>query len=86
LRSCLAAGALAALDRGDLAEHDRIAAEASRELAGCNAIALAQFSLARASAAVGEATGRPVLTTPDCAVRKLRRIMLGEHDGADHAA
>ncbi len=68
----------------DAAAHDRLAVEASRELAGCNAIALAQFSLARAAAAVRETTGRPVLTTPDCAVRKLRRIMLAEHDGADH--
>jgi hypothetical protein len=86
LRSCLAEGALAALDRGDVAGHDRMAVEASRQLAGCTTIALAQFSLARVAAAVAEATGRPVLTTPDCAVRKLRRIMLGEHDGAGHAA
>ena len=86
LQSCLAEGALAALDRGDMAEHDRLAVEASRKLANCDVIALAQFSLARAAAAIREATGRPVLTTPDCAVRKLRRIMLGEHDGADHAA
>jgi Asp/Glu/Hydantoin racemase len=85
LQSRLAEGALAALDRGDAAEHDRIAVEASRELAGCNVIALAQFSLARTQTAVSEATGRPVLTTPDCAVRKLRRIMLGEHDGAGRA-
>src|SRR5258708_25093103 len=85
LRACLAEGALAALDRGDVAGHDRIAAEASRGLADCNAIVLAQFSLARAAAEIGEATGRPVLTTPDCVVRKLRRIMLGGRDGADHA-
>jgi hypothetical protein len=82
LQTSLAEGALAALDRGDVAGHDRFAVEASRKLAGCNAIALAQFSLARAAAAVAETTGLPVLTTPDCAVRKLRRIMLGEHDGA----
>ncbi len=85
LQTCLAEGALAALDRGDVAEHGRIAVESSRKLAGCNAIALAQFSLARVAAAVAQATGLRVLTTPDCAVRKLRRIMLGEHYGADHA-
>jgi hypothetical protein len=85
LHICLADGAMAALNRGDVAEHDRLAVEASRELADCNAIALAQFSLSGAAAAVGAATGRPVLTTPDCAVRKLRRIMLGRHDGARHA-
>ena len=72
-----AEGALAALDRGDAAEHDRLAAEAARDLADCDAVALAQFSLARAAPAVAAATGLPVLTTPDSAVRKLRRVLLG---------
>src|SRR5207253_2483200 len=40
----LAAGALAALDQGDRAEHDRLVAEASRDLRGCDLIALAQYS------------------------------------------
>ncbi len=46
----LAEGALAALDAGDIAEHDRLAADAARraESEGCDLIALAQFSLARA--------------------------------------
>ncbi len=74
--SKLAGGALAALDRGEAEEHDRLAAEAARGLAaGCGAIALAQFSLARAAPAVAAATGLPVLTTPDSAVRKLRRAL-----------
>ncbi|SDB61050.1 arylsulfatase [Belnapia rosea] len=73
----LAAGALAALDRGDAAEHDRLAAEAARGLAGCDVVALAQFSLARAAPLVEAATGRLVLTTPDSAVAKLRRLLLG---------
>ncbi|MBB5695314.1 aspartate/glutamate racemase family protein [Muricoccus pecuniae] len=68
----LAEGALAALDAGDAAAHDRLAAEAARELTDCDAIALAQFSLARAAPLVAAATGRPVLTTPDSAVRALR--------------
>lgn len=71
----LAEGALAALDRGDGAEHDRLAALAARALAECDAIALAQFSMARAATAVAEATGKPVLTTPDSAVRKLKRLL-----------
>lgn len=71
----LAEGALAALDRGDGTEHDRLAALAARDLAECNAIALAQFSLARAATAVAEATGKPVLSTPDSAVRKLKRLL-----------
>ena len=71
----LAEGALAALDAGDLATHDRLAAEAARDLADCDAIALGQFSLARAKALVEQATGKPVLTTPDSAVVKLKRLL-----------
>lgn len=71
----LAVGALAALDRGEGAEHDRLVAEAARDLADCDAIALAQFSLARAADAVHRVTGLPVLTTPESAVRKLRHLL-----------
>ncbi|SFK91729.1 aspartate/glutamate racemase family protein [Falsiroseomonas stagni] len=73
---CLAPGALAALDAGDLATHDRLAAEASRALKDCDVVLLGQFSLARAADLVAEATGRPVVTTPGSAVRKLRQAML----------
>jgi hypothetical protein len=71
----LALGALAALDRGERAEHDRLVAETSRELAGCDLIALAQYSMAPAAALVAEASGRPVLTTPDSAVLKLKELL-----------
>ncbi len=75
VRPKLAEGALAALDRGDFGEHDRLAALAGRDLADCQVIALAQFSLARAAPAVAAATGRRVLTTPHSAVRKLRALL-----------
>lgn len=71
----LADGALAALDRGDPQQHDRLVAGAARGLAHCNVIALAQFSLARAAGVVAEVTGRSVLTTPDSAVRKMQRLL-----------
>jgi len=74
---CLAEGALAALDAGNAAEHDRLAAEAARRLGDCDVIALSQFSLARAAPGVAKATGKKVLTTPDSAVRKLRRLLEG---------
>ena len=75
LRSALAEGAMAALDAGDARTHDRLAVQAAMRLAdqGCRLIALAQFSLARARGAVTAATGLPVLTTPDSAVRRLRQ-------------
>jgi Asp/Glu/hydantoin racemase len=72
----LAEGALAALDRGDRVEHDRLVVEASKDLAGCDLIALAQYSMAPAAALVTEASGRPVLTTPDSAVLKLKELLL----------
>jgi hypothetical protein len=68
-------GALTALDRGDTAEHDRLTVEAALELDDCQVIALAQFSLARAARAVASATRKPVLATPDTAVRKLRSLL-----------
>jgi Asp/Glu/hydantoin racemase len=71
----LADGALAALDRGDRAEHDRLVAQASRDLRDCDLIALAQYSMAPAAALVAEASGRPVLTTPDSAVMKLKQLL-----------
>ncbi|MBV9561300.1 MAG: arylsulfatase [Bradyrhizobium sp.] len=71
----LAEGALAALDRGDRAEHDRLVAEAAKDLRGCDVIALAQYSMAPAAAVVAEVSGRPVLTTPDSAVQKLKAAL-----------
>ena len=71
----LVEGALAALDRGDRATHDRLVVEASRDLRDCDIIALAQYSMAPAAADVAAATGRPVLTTPDSAVAKLKTML-----------
>jgi Asp/Glu/hydantoin racemase len=73
----LAEGALAALDRGQRDRHDSLVAEAARDLRGCDVIALAQYSMAPAAPLVAKATGRPVLTTPDSAVVKLKRLLAG---------
>lgn len=77
LETRLADGALAALDRGDAAGHDQKIAEAALGLRDCAIVALAQFSMARAADSVARASGRPVLTTPASAVRKLRRLLCG---------
>lgn len=68
-------GAMKALDDGDGAEHDRLIAEAVRPLAGHDAVLLAQFSMARAAPAVAAAVGGTVLTSPETAVAKLRRLV-----------
>ena len=73
----LAEGAMAALDRGNRAEHDRLVVAAAKDLRGCDVIALAQYSMAPAAAQVAEETGRPVLTTPDSAVNKLKQLLGG---------
>jgi Asp/Glu/Hydantoin racemase len=74
----LAEGALAALDRGDRAEHDRLVAEASKDLRDCDLIALAQYSMAPAAELVARVSGRPVVTTPDSAVLKLKQALGSE--------
>ena len=74
LETALAEGALDALNRGDGATHDALIAEQALALKarGCERIALAQFSMARARTACEAATGLTVLTTVDSAVRALR--------------
>jgi len=72
---CVAEGALAALDAGDVATHDRLATQASLKLKDCDVIALGQFSLAHVAPMVAEATGKRVFSTPDSAVRKLQRLL-----------
>jgi aspartate/glutamate racemase len=80
LRCALADGALDALNRGDGVTHDDLTVQAALRLQaqGCGAIALAQFSLARAADAVARATGLPVLTTPGSAVRRLQARLAGQ--------
>ncbi len=69
-----AAGALEALQRGDPDEHDRLTAEAAAQ-ADVDLFALGQFSLARAADRVRRSTRKPVLTTPDSAVRELAQAL-----------
>ena len=74
-----AVGALDALAGGDADAHDRIVAAAAEAAyaSGCDVIALAQFSIARAASAVQARVDVPVLTTVASAVGALRaRIAL----------
>jgi Asp/Glu/hydantoin racemase len=68
-------GGMDALNAGDTETHDRLAAEAAIALKDCDVIALAQFSLARAADGVARASNRPVLTTPESAVRRLKALL-----------
>jgi aspartate/glutamate racemase len=74
LRPALVENALGALGHGRADEHDRLIAQAAQRLCrdGCDLIALAQFSMARAAPLVREHVGVPVLTSVGSAVRRLR--------------
>ena len=67
--------AMAALASGDDSTHDRLIAEAAPQLAHCDVIMLAQFSMARAQAAVQQVVGPAVLTSPASAVAKLKAAL-----------
>lgn len=67
--------AMAALQAGDAAAHDRLLAEAAPRLGGCDAVMLAHFSTSRALAAVQPMLPCPVLTAPDAAVMKMKALV-----------
>lgn len=69
--------AMAALRRDDADTHNRLVADAAAGLDSSDAIMLAHFSTARAAAMVRARVAVPVLTSPDAAVAKLRRLVIG---------
>ncbi|WP_158934829.1 aspartate/glutamate racemase family protein [Burkholderia sp. S171] len=75
LRSFCVPEAWTALQQGDAGTHDRLIAEASAQAADCDVICFAQFSMTSAAPATQTSSGRPVLTTPDSAVTKLKEIL-----------
>jgi Asp/Glu/hydantoin racemase len=66
-----------ALAGGDAATHDRLVAERAREIHDCDAIVLAQFTLARAVTAVQSVTAIPVYDSPGAAVARMRQMVRG---------
>lgn len=75
LRTRTVPAAIAALQRGQPVEHDRLIAAAAAELPACDALVLGQFSMARAAAGIAMASGRKVLTSPHSAVTRLKQIL-----------
>ena len=73
LRSVFVPQAMDDLAQGRPAEHHRRVAEAARPLADCDAVMLAQFSMAAAATAVQAQCTCAILSSPDCAVLALRR-------------
>jgi hypothetical protein len=69
-------GARAALIAGDIAEHDRLIAEATSMFNHCDAVVLAHFSTATAEEQVrAKASRTVVLSAPSSAIVKLKSIL-----------
>jgi hypothetical protein len=75
LRAVFVPQAMDDLARGAPGEHHRKVAAAARQLAGCDAVMLAQFSMAAAAPEVQAQVPCPVLSSPDCAVLALMQRM-----------
>lgn len=77
VQTVFVADAMDDLAQGRPADHHRKIAQAARPLAGCDAVLLAQFSMAAALPIVQAEVARPVLSSPDCAVQALMERMRG---------
>ena len=75
LTTRLSAGGMTALRAGDAETHNRQVAECAAGFGRVDALMLAQFSTAHALDAVRAVTEIPVLSSPDAAVRKVRRLL-----------
>jgi len=69
------AGAMDALAACKGEDHDRMIAASLSDFADFDAVLLAQFSMARAAKRARTTLDRPVLTSPDSAVNKLRKLL-----------
>ncbi|MDM0114140.1 hydantoin racemase [Variovorax sp. J22R133] len=74
LKTAFVPDAMSLLAQGDGAAHDRLIASRSTDLQACDVVMLGQFSMARAQQMVQAAVGKPVLTSPDSAVRLLKSL------------
>jgi hypothetical protein len=68
-------GALEALNAGDASLHDQLVLARAKTLADCDVIMLGQFSMARSQSMVAEIIGKTVLSSPDSAVMKLKKML-----------
>ena len=77
VRSRAVPAALVALHAGKAYEHNRLIAATAEEIGDCDALILAQFSMASAAAVIKARGGRKVLTSPASAVIRLKRLLSG---------
>lgn len=70
-----AEGALDALNAGNVDLHDQLVLATAKTLSDCDVIMLGQFSMARSQSMVAEVIGKTVLSSPDSAVMKLKKLL-----------
>lgn len=75
VQSASAPEAMEALQAGDIARHDQLVSEKIASIADADVICFAQFSMTTAVSLCMSLTDKPMLTTPESAVRKLRHIL-----------
>lgn len=75
IRTSAVPAALAALHAGNTGEHDRQIVAAASSIGDCDALVLAQFSMASAADLIPEKPGRRVLTSPASAVMRLKQTL-----------
>ncbi|SMF25465.1 hypothetical protein SAMN02982989_3295 [Xaviernesmea oryzae] len=78
LQTIVVADAIDILRRGDGDTHNRLVAARASEFAEHDALMLAHFSTSRASDAVRAVVGIPVLSAPDAAVERMKKLVSGE--------
>ena len=83
IESVFAEGAIDALKAGDSETHNRLVAEAAAGIKDADAIMLAQFSTAQSISAVRKVTSIPVLSSPEAAIKKMKKVVEGKdsHEG-----
>ena len=67
--------ALKAAQAGDSAKHDALVTAAASEAKNADVVGFAQFSMSEAAEKCAEVSGKPVLTTPDSAVKLMRKLL-----------
>ena len=74
IASKVAEGAFQKKLGGDDDGHDDLVVAAAAELSDCDSLMLGQFSMGLVPAKIAQVPGRPVLTAPHAAVRKLKNL------------
>lgn len=72
--------ALAAAQAGDSATHDELISKACAEVKGVDVICFSQFSMTAAAESSAKCSGKKVLTTPDSAVRLIKKMLANATD------